>query len=108
MPAAAVAAAGLAMEELILPVGGRRTVILPGLGSAGYQWFAAVDDPAVASVEKRGTVPRGPAGPQGSRDEQFEIHALRTGQTLLRFVQRRAFESGRPPHAERVYVVRVQ
>ncbi len=96
------------MEELILPVGGRRTITLPGLGSAGYQWFAIVDAPSIASVEKRGTVPRGPATPQGSRDEQFEVHALRAGQTVLRFVQRRAFETGRPPHAERAFVVRVQ
>jgi hypothetical protein len=53
-------------------------------------------------------LPRGPAAQQGSRDEQFEIHGLRTGQTHVRFVQRRAFETGRPPHAERVFVVRVQ
>lgn len=95
------------MEELVLTVGGRRTLTLPGLGSAGYQWFAAVDDAAVASVEKRGTVPRGSAAPQGSRDEQFEIRALRAGQTIVRFVQRRAFETARPPHATRDFLLLV-
>jgi hypothetical protein len=107
MPAAAGAAAGQAMEELILPVGGRRILTLPGLGSAGYQWFGTVEDEAVASLERLGTVPRHAPGPQGSRDEQFEIHALAQGQTILRFAQRRIFEPGRPPHAERPYLLRV-
>lgn len=95
------------MEELILPIGGRRLLTLPGLGSAGYQWFGTVDDEAVASLERLGTVPRNAPGPQGSRDEQFEIHALRAGRTIVRLVQRRAFESGQPPHATRDFALLV-
>jgi predicted secreted protein len=100
-------AASKVMEELSLTVGDRRTITLPGLGSAGYQWFATVDDPAVATVEKLGTVPRPGTGPQGSRDEEFEIRAMKSGETVVRFVQRRIFEPGRPPRAQRDIALRV-
>ena len=47
------------------------------------------------------------AGPQGSRDEQFEIHACGRAERSVRLVQRRAFESGQPPHATRDFALLV-
>jgi hypothetical protein len=47
-------------------------------------------------------------GAQGSVDERFTIVALAAGATVVRFRQQRAFETGRPPHAQRDIAVRVE
>ena len=96
------------MEEITLSIGERTTVVLPGLGTAGYRWSAAVDNPAVVSVEALGTgAAVSEPGRTGSRDEQFSLKAVGLGDTVVRFQQARQFEPGKPPHAARDIQVHV-
>jgi predicted secreted protein len=99
---------GYQMEEIRLAAGEEIVLSLPGLGSAGYQWFVVVQNASVARVVKLAT-PTGVApGESGSTDEQFAIQALTAGQTVLWFTQRRSFQPERPPHAVREVMVRVE
>ncbi len=96
------------MEEMTLSIGEQTTTVLPGLGTAGYRWSAAVDDPAVVSVEALGTVTAASEpGRTGSRDEQFSLKAVGLGETVVHFQQARQFEPGKPPHATRDIQVQV-
>ncbi len=96
------------MEEIALRTGEQTTVALPGLGTAGYQWSAVAEDPAVVAVEALGTVPAGPErGRTGSRDEQFALKGVGAGETVVHFRQARRFEPDKPPHATHDIRVRV-
>jgi len=93
------------MTNIHLAINETHTVQLPGRGTAGYVWSAAVDDPQVARVVSLGTAasdstPASPSpGFSSSRDELFQIVTLATGQTAIRFTQSRPFEKNKPPLA---------
>lgn len=95
-------------EERVLSVGGRTTVILEGLGAAGFRWSALVADPEILSVElvqqDGGETARLPGN---SADEVFALVGLAIGETVVRFHQTRSFEPERPPHATRELWVKV-
>lgn len=95
------------MEEIRLAKGEGSVLKLPGLGSAGYQWFVAVQDPKVVEVTKL-IRPSGTVRMTGSAEEWFSIRALTKGQTTIKFTQRRAFQSDRPPNAVRDIRVTVE
>jgi len=69
-----------------LNAGERRTLVLEGRGSAGFGWFATVDDPAVASVASDGTVERAghQPGTSGGRDEVLVVTGIAPGETFMR------------------------
>jgi hypothetical protein len=98
------------VEQLKLSKGERATVILKGLGSAGYRWWYTVDDPLLVQVERLVTERK--AGeeypPSWSADEQFVIFGLSPGDTVVRFRQTRPFEQSKPPVATRDILVRVR
>lgn len=90
------------METMELAVGASQPVALPGLASAGYQWFAATDNPMVAKVEKLENDQAAAAGARsGSHDELFSITALSKGNTVLHFFQKRAFQPDQAANATR-------
>jgi hypothetical protein len=96
------------MDSKTLVLGERLLVTLPGLGAAGYRWAAAIDPPAVVSVE-RVALGSGSDDRQAgaSRDEAFALTAVAVGEGNVRFAQARRFEPGREPHAVREMHVRV-
>jgi predicted secreted protein len=96
------------MEEIRLARGEGLVLTLPGLGSAGYQWFVVVEDPKIVQVTKLERPPATVRGASGSVEEWFSIIALLAGQTMLRFTQRRSFQPDRPPNAVRDILVLVR
>lgn len=98
-------------ERLVMTPGQTFSVELPGLGGAGYLWFAEVADPSdsapeavVAAVIKRGAQQSGPRDEPtrvgASLPETLLITARTPGTATVQLVQRRPWESG-PPRAER-------
>jgi len=93
---------------LTLAVGERRTVVLPGLGTAGYRWGVEVDRPEVAGVELGFAGDDSPSTRSTfSRDERATVRGLAPGETTVRFAQRRPWETQAPiaEHALQVTVV---
>jgi predicted secreted protein len=78
-------------KELI--VGTTLPVILPGLGTAGFQWFFKIENPACIEVRPRDyavdTI-RLDAGT--SNEEIFMITAKAPGKSTITFEQRRIWE----------------
>jgi predicted secreted protein len=89
------------MDHIELRVQASYTVVLKGLGTAGYRWSASVDNPKVVRVEHVTAVQRTRERPYGgnSRDEQFKLTGLAPGETIVHFSQARSFEPKKPPHA---------
>lgn len=81
-----------------LKLGEQRTIVLQGRGSAGYGWFATVDDAAVAGVTKSGTIPPvGSAlGRSSSSLEVFTVTGRAAGETRVHFALVRPWEPGKP------------
>ena len=81
-------------DELSLRVGETVTRLLPGLGSAGYQWFAQCDPTGVVAVTltyaERSTSPERSSG---SRDTIATIVAVAPGTAMIELMQRRPFET---------------
>jgi len=88
------------MDEVTLAKNATHTVKLRGLGTAGYQWSATIDDPRVVRVEKLIQTEMPSGLPMGrSVDEEFVITAVSTGETAVHFVQTRPFGPEKPPHS---------
>lgn len=90
-----------------IPVGARFLVTLPGLGAAGYRWFATVDDAAVVAVECVTTQRDSAAPPGASGSETFALVGVAPGQTTVHLSQTRSFEPGVDPRNTRDFRVRV-
>ena len=101
-------------EQMVLRTGDETTIRLPGLGSAGYEWSVTVDDGGSVSVEEVEVAREGPPGPAGStppgssRDQVFRLAAVRIGEALVRFEQRRPWEGDVAPHDTRAFRVVVR
>ncbi len=81
-------------EDVSLHVGQSVERRLPGLGSAGYQWFATVDPESVARVTLRLAGDAGEKQPSsGSTDAIATIAAFAPGRATVELIQRRAFEA---------------
>lgn len=82
---------------LTLAVGEERSIVLAGLGTAGYRWSADVDRPAVASVELGFAREQpGPSPATFSRDERATLRGLAPGTTTVRFALQRSWETHAP------------
>jgi predicted secreted protein len=92
--------------SLNLEVGETYRLILPGLATAGYQWTyeitqsgdSVIDVATVLSETSNDESAQPAIG--SSRNEIFEIRALRRGQAKLWFKQGRSWERDQPPLKE--------
>jgi len=98
--------------SLTLEVGETYSVTLPGLATAGYQWTYEITQSgdsmvAVAAVpSEAGNHESAQPAIGSSRNEVFEIQALRPGQVMLWFRQGRSWERDQQPIKEyRIEVV---
>jgi len=97
-------------DHLDLAVGQEWTVVLPGLGTAGYMWKEQVSGPLdVIEVSwSRGFAPgTEPAAVGVSAPETATIRALGPGDVTLNLVQVRPWERDVTPNSERRMTVRV-
>ena len=91
-----------------LAVGEDHRVRLPGLGTAGYRWMAAVEgDEGVVDVIAAGVAQPANRRIGTSADELFDIRAIGPGVARVRFLQRRPFEPDDVPPVD-VQVVEVR
>lgn len=99
----------MASDVLNLRVGDEHPVRLKGLATAGYRWVPALEgDDGIAAVDEAGVAELPNRRIGTSADELFTIRALRPGAAVVRFAQRRPFESKDvPPVEEHVFEVRV-
>jgi hypothetical protein len=96
------------VETITLIVGARVLVTLGGMGSAGYRWEAAIDNPSIVEVVRAPTPPAPANAPRSfSRDEQYAVTGLAPGETVIHFRQTRSFEPQQPPIAARDIAVHV-
>ncbi|HEU5046603.1 MAG TPA: protease inhibitor I42 family protein [Rickettsiales bacterium] len=87
------------MKEVSLSVGDKTRITLPGLGSAGYQWFFEIENKTIASVAKlESDAVDSPRPGASSRDELFEVTAFAAGETIIHFTQKRAFTPAAAPN----------
>jgi predicted secreted protein len=100
--------------KVALKVGERWSVRLPGLGSAGYQWTwelqqgVGVVAVSLAPAPLPATQPAGGEPPgTSSVDEVVEVRALRPGEAVLHFVQRRPWQADQAPYRQHVVEVAV-
>ena len=96
-------------ERIVLRVGDERTIRLPSLSGAGYEWTVDVaggDPQPVAVEELRPDAPDGPPG--ASPDHVFRLSALRPGEAEVRFEHRRPWEGGVAAHDTRRFRVVVE
>ncbi len=81
-------------EDVSLHVGQTLERRLPGLGSAGYQWFATVDCESVVRVTLRLAPDASEKQPSsGSSDTIATIVGLAVGSAAVELILRRAFET---------------
>jgi predicted secreted protein len=97
------------MESLQLKTGDVHQLVLEGRGAAGYGWSATVEDIAIVTVERTGTVPKQQSSRQttGSRDEVFTLTAHAAGRTGVHFSLTRPWEKGGKALAKRDFEVTV-
>ena len=100
----------LEVHDVELKVGEVHTVILEGLGSAGYCWSHRLEgSSAIVNVEGTmiGTLPDRPES--GNLDEQYIISGKAPGRVRLYFELRRPWEKNtEAPLRERIFEVRVK
>jgi predicted secreted protein len=97
-------------DHLDLAVGQEWTVVLPGLGTAGYMWQEQMSGPiGVIEVSwSRGFAPgTKPAAVGISAPETATIRAVGPGDVTLHLVQVRPWERDVAPNSERRLTVRV-
>jgi predicted secreted protein len=83
-------------EQRNAQVGQPQQIVLPGLGTAGYQWIS--DAPPGVRVERVQPVMDTTNLPAGrSVDAVFDVTADAPGTYRVTFVQRRPWEEGVPP-----------
>ena len=72
-------------------------VILPGLGSAGFQWFYQISNTACVEVGQHDdAVDSIPQEAGTNNEESFMINGKAPGQATVIFEQRRIWEKERP------------
>jgi predicted secreted protein len=81
-------------KHIRLRVGEEHPIRLESLRTAGYEWQPEVEGDEVAAVVKESGEEEQPEAVGASPDEVFKIKALKPGKALLRFAQRRPWESG--------------
>src|SRR3954447_14606367 len=87
-------------------VGEPQVIVLPGLGTAGYQWISEEPDGVRVEEGQPETPTSGlPAG--RSVDAVFRVTADAPGTYRVTFVQRRPWEQGVPPIATREFDLHV-
>ena len=85
------------METLTLRKGESHTLVLPGLGSAGYRWIVQSSDAEIVSIEEvLHTAEDAHDMKQGSLNQSFRLIALAPGITHISFAQVRSFAPNRP------------
>ncbi|WPQ65919.1 protease inhibitor I42 family protein [Chitinophaga sancti] len=81
-----------------LTLGTSLPVVLPGLGTAGFQWFVTVSNPdCVEVVRYNYTVDTMRMEAGNSLDVVFMIHSKAPGQATIIFEQKRIWEKMNPP-----------
>ena len=96
-------------EQLVFRVGEERTIRLPGLSAAGYEWSVEIADGDRDAVAVAEVGSDGPAGPPGTSVEHvFTVSGRRPGEAVLRFEQRRSWEDDVAPHDTRTFRVTVE
>jgi predicted secreted protein len=100
--------------SLTLEVGETYSLTLPGLTTAGYQWTYEMTHAGDSVVSVR-AVPSSASSHESaqpaigaSRNETFEIQALKAGQATLRFKQARSWEQKQPPLKEHSIEIVIQ
>jgi inhibitor of cysteine peptidase len=79
-------------SRITVSVGDTLTVRLPEQRMAGFRWQPEVDDAALSLVDDRYEPPGSRPGAPGTRLFTFDV--LRAGNTPLRLVSRRSWETG--------------
>jgi len=93
-------------NSLNLEVGETYSLTLPGLATAGYQWTYEITQSgdsmvAIATVpSEAGNHESAQPAISSSRNETFEIQALKAGHATLQFKQARSWEQNQPPLKE--------
>ncbi len=96
--------------QIVLHVGEKFTVDLPGLGTAGYLWsHELLGPPGVVDIGwSRGSPEDVAPRPAGfSAAERATIRARAPGQVTLRLVQRRPWEQDKEPISHRTVQITV-
>ena len=97
-------------DRLDLSVGEERSLMLQGLGTAGYMWQEQISGSAdVVGVTWQRGFPPGtePAAIGVSAPETATIRALAPGEVTLRFIRIRPWEQDVAPKQEQKILVRV-
>jgi hypothetical protein len=98
------------IERIVLSIGEKQELRLPGLGAAGYSWEASGFDVALVSVSRVPQSPPTTAGPPtagASVNPMFCIEALAPGNTTIHFRLQRPFAKHEPPVEERSFEVTI-
>jgi predicted secreted protein len=101
-------------KKITLRVGDMNTVRLPGLGTAGYAWTHEVIENSgliEVSTGSGGSPQPGEAAQKivgASVDELIYIRALRAGRSRIRIIQRRPWETDKPPYQEHIIEVDIK
>jgi predicted secreted protein len=104
------------METAVtIKTGETYSLVLKGLGSAGYAWTfdvtgdkeaVAVSFAAPASASESGPTNQPPAG--GSVNHELLLKGVAPGSAVVRAVLRRPWEKDKPPAEERILQVTVE
>lgn len=96
-------------EEISLGAGSEQTLPLPSLAGAGYVWEAAVDDEGLveASTTFEGAGDEDVGRREFGKNELLTLRGVAEGRTVVRLVQRRAWEEGVAPIAAHALTVNV-
>jgi predicted secreted protein len=93
----------------VLQPGGQQVIRLSSLSGAGYEWSVEIvqgDRESVAVEEIDADAPLGPPGE--SPEHVFRLSGLRPGETVLRFEQRRPWETDVPPYETKTFEIVVR
>jgi predicted secreted protein len=96
--------------QVRLRPGERKSIRLPGLGTAGYRWTPGRPDAAGIVDVSVTTAPAGEIDgrpPGSSADELATIEGRRPGQATVILEQRRSWETKAAPHDRRVLHITV-
>jgi len=79
------------------------------LSGAGYEWSVEVTNGDPEPVAVRELDPDAPIGPPGeSPDHVFRLSPLRPGEAVVRFEQRRPWQTDVAPHDTRTFKIVVE
>ena len=81
-----------------LKLGTSFPVVLPGLGTAGFQWFFTIDNPDCVDVVRYNYMIETMFMEAGnSLDVVFMVHSKAPGRAVISFEQKRVWEKNMPP-----------